>query len=88
MVGLRSISRMTKRMQLLRTKPTQFPLVGSAIPQRELVDEEACPGYNSKYYYPANPGEILANHYQLLAKIGWGTRSTVWLARDVTRHVL
>ncbi|KKZ62330.1 hypothetical protein EMCG_00404 [[Emmonsia] crescens] len=75
-------------MLFLRAKPAQIPLAGfaSPIPQHELVDEEVCPGYNSKYFYPAKPGEILANHYQLLVKIGWGTRSTVWLARDMTRH--
>lgn len=89
MIGMRSMNRVTKRMFFLCAKPAQLP-AGSAflIPQHELVDEEACPGYNSKYFYPAKPGEILANHYQLLVKIGWGTRSTVWLAQDMTRHVL
>lgn len=56
------------------------------IPEDELVDEEICPEYNARHYFPAKPGEILASHYQLLVKIGWGTRSTVWLARDITRY--
>lgn len=56
------------------------------IPQHELVDEEICPEYNARYFYSAKPGDILACHYQLLVKIGWGTRSTVWLARDITRY--
>ncbi|KAJ5941858.1 hypothetical protein N7516_002026 [Penicillium verrucosum] len=55
------------------------------IPQHELVDEEICPEYDPRLIYPASPGDILASHYQLLVKIGWGTRSTVWLARDITR---
>ncbi|KAI2695856.1 hypothetical protein CBS147332_9241 [Penicillium roqueforti] len=55
------------------------------IPQHEAVDEEMCPGYSPNHFYSANPGDILASHYQLLVKIGWGTRSTVWLARDITR---
>lgn len=73
----------------LRMKPAQFLPAGSAAPilPHELVDEEICPGYNSRHFYPANPGAVLANHYQLLVKIGWGTCSTVWLARDITRSV-
>lgn len=85
MIGLRPMSRVTKRMlSTLRTKPVQLPVAsGSPIPQDELVDEELRPAYNPKNFYPAKPGEVLANCYQLLVKIGWGTRSTVWLARDV-----
>lgn len=41
------------------------------------------PGYNSKRFYPAKPGEVLANRYQILVKVGWGTSSTVWFARDM-----
>ncbi|KAJ9209278.1 hypothetical protein DTO166G4_9119 [Paecilomyces variotii] len=55
------------------------------IPQQEPVDEELCPGYNSASFYPANPGEVLAERFQLLVKIGWGSQSTVWLARDISR---
>ena len=74
----------------LYTKPTQLLSNSSAtpIPRHELVDEETGPAYNPRSYYPAKPGQVLASHYQLLVKIGWGTRSTVWLARDITRHVL
>lgn len=62
----------------LRVKPAQLPAASaSPIRQSELVDEELCPAYNAKCFYPAKPGEILANYYQLLVKIGWGTRSTV-----------
>ncbi|KAJ9490350.1 hypothetical protein VN97_g2932 [Penicillium thymicola] len=55
------------------------------IPQQELVDEEVCPNYNSATFYPAKPGEVLAKKFQLLVKIGWGSQSTVWLARDISR---
>ncbi|KAK9649128.1 hypothetical protein HCH54_003546 [Aspergillus fumigatus] len=88
MTVVRPMSRMMKRMLSLRTKPLQFPPAQCAppIPQHELVDEEASPAYNPKYFYPAKPGELLANHYQLVVKIGWGTRSTTWLAKDITRY--
>ncbi|GKZ72108.1 hypothetical protein AnigIFM50267_008161 [Aspergillus niger] len=78
-----------KRISFLRAKPLQLPRSLSttpSIPQHELVDEELSPGYSPKHYYPAKPGEVLADHYQLLVKIGWGGGSTVWLARDVARH--
>ncbi|KAF3484187.1 CMGC/SRPK protein kinase [Arthroderma uncinatum] len=59
---------------------------GPPIPQQELVDEEACSDYGSASFYPAKPGEVLAKKFQLLVKIGWGSQSTVWLARDVSSN--
>jgi len=50
-----------------------------------LVDEENVPGYRPEYFYPANPGDVLDGRYELKAKIGWGSSSTVWLARDTRR---
>ncbi|WEW61364.1 hypothetical protein PRK78_006854 [Emydomyces testavorans] len=77
---------MKRKFFSARVKPVQLRRATSPIPQDQLIDEEACPAYNSKNYYPAEPGEVLANRYQMLVKIGWGTRSTVWLARDMTRY--
>ncbi|GKZ26310.1 hypothetical protein AbraIFM66951_002258 [Aspergillus brasiliensis] len=51
--------------------------------QEEPVDEEICPGYDSMRFYPARPGEVLDNRYQILVKVGWGTSSTTWFARDM-----
>ncbi|KAL3495915.1 kinase-like domain-containing protein [Aspergillus germanicus] len=39
--------------------------------------------YLRKHFYPVHLYEILNNRYQVAAKIGWGTSSTVWLARDL-----
>ncbi|KAH8765114.1 putative serine/threonine-protein kinase, partial [Hyaloscypha sp. PMI_1271] len=47
--------------------------------------EENVPGYRPEYFYPANPGDVLSGRYELKAKIGWGSSSTVWLARDTRR---
>lgn len=91
MIGLRLTSRVTKRTFIsLRTKPLHLPPTDPtfAIPSHAVVDEERCPNYTPQDYYTAKPGETLAGNYQLLAKIGWGTSSTVWLARDIRRHVL
>jgi hypothetical protein len=68
---------------LLRKKPFSMPSPGAPLPPGTLVDEEISPVYDSKYFYPATPGEVLTDRYQTLAKVGWGVSSTVWLARDL-----
>jgi len=55
------------------------------LPLDVPVDEEMIPGYDPKYFYHPNPGDILDHRYELKAKIGWGTSSTVWLAQDISR---
>ena len=67
---------------LLRKKPFPMP-PGPSLPPAILVDEEISPVYNSKNFYPGKPGEVLADRYQTLVKVGWGVSSTVWLARDL-----
>jgi serine/threonine protein kinase len=62
--------------------------VHSPLPPGEVVDEERCPGYSSEDFYPATPGDVLADRYRVLVKIGWGTGSTVWLAEDARRSVM
>jgi len=68
---------------LLRKKPFPMPPPGPRLPPGILVDEEISPVYDPKYFYPAKPGEVLADRYQILIKVGWGVSSTVWLARDL-----
>lgn len=60
----------------------------SILPSGVLVEEEHIPGYDPKQFYPVNPGDFFHNRYEVLAKVGWGTSSTVWLARDTQRYVL
>lgn len=55
------------------------------LPSNVLVEEEQVPGYQSDFYYPASPGQVLKSRYKILSKIGWGTGSTVWLAEDLQR---
>ena len=68
---------------LLRKKPLPMPSRGPPLPPEIPVDEEISPAYDSKHFYPAQPGEVLADRYQPLVKVGWGGSSTVWLARDL-----
>lgn len=48
------------------------------------MEEKTMFGYNPDNYYPVKQGEILNNRYQIIGKIGYGTTSTVWLAKDLT----
>ncbi|KAJ9197368.1 hypothetical protein DTO164E3_5801 [Paecilomyces variotii] len=72
---------------LLRKKPFPTPSPGPPLWPSILVDEEISPVYDSKYFYPAKPGDVLADRYQILVKVGWGVSSTVWLARDLQGHI-
>lgn len=56
--------------------------VPETLPPGIPVDEENAPHYDPEAFYPANPGDVLNDRFELLAKFGWGTSSTVWLARD------
>ncbi|KAL4783326.1 kinase-like domain-containing protein [Aspergillus varians] len=68
-------------MRALKTlRPTVVEL-------RARVDDEISPIYDSRKLYPAKPGEVLADQYQIFVEVGWGTSSTVWLARDKQGHI-
>lgn len=66
--------------QSLSASPLQASLY---IDESECVEEERAPNYNPKHFYPMQVYDILANRYQVAFKLGWGTSSTVWLARDL-----
>jgi len=50
------------------------------------IEEDVIPCYNSKVFYPVNPGDVLHNRYKTVSKVGWGTSSTVWLAQDLNQY--
>jgi hypothetical protein len=52
------------------------------IPEDRQFEEEANPGYNAGNFYPVRIGEVLKSRYEVLAKLGFGMCSTVWLCRD------
>ncbi|RAH57952.1 kinase-like protein [Aspergillus piperis CBS 112811] len=64
-------------------KPSNVPR--QTLPAAEVVEEECTPHYEPNHFYPARLYEILNNRYQITAKLGWGARSTVWLARDLNQ---
>lgn len=71
--------------QLGRTwKPLNFTnpnFVRLAANQR--IEEETIPKYIASRYYPVRIGDVFRDRYQVVGKLGFGTSSTVWLARDL-----
>lgn len=45
-------------------------------------EDEGIDEYKEGGYYPVFVGEIFAERYVVVQKLGWGSQSTVWLARD------
>lgn len=75
----RTLSRRTPLM------PLQFPVTGfEVVPESETLEEEHFEeALNAGQYYPVKIGDIYARRYQILGKLGFGTTSTVWLARHL-----
>ncbi|KAF5626085.1 CMGC SRPK kinase [Fusarium sp. NRRL 52700] len=53
------------------------------IDQSVKVEEEEIPGYEASRFYPVQIGEVFHNRYQAVTKLGYGSSSTIWLARDL-----
>lgn len=76
---------LTRIIRSVPCKPS--PLPAKILPTADLVEEEHTPHYKPQHFYPVRLYEILNNRYQIATKIGWGTSSTVWLARDLHQYV-
>lgn len=64
--------------------PRAFQSTGfEVIDPSQMVEEERLPFYNRDHYYPMRIGEVLKDRYQVVAKLGYGASSTVWLCRDL-----
>lgn len=69
---------------MTRLQPREFPTTGfEVIDPSQKVEEERLPCYNRDEYYPMRTGEIIKGRYQVVAKLGYGVTSTVWLSRDL-----
>ncbi|OTA35273.1 hypothetical protein BTJ68_04312 [Hortaea werneckii EXF-2000] len=68
----------------LAIQPRSFPSTGfPLLPTDTKFEEERLLGYKAEEYYPVQLGEVFKSRYQVLAKLGYGTASTVWLCRDL-----
>lgn len=69
-------------------QPRKFPTTGfEVVSPGQKLEEERLPFYVRDEYYPMQIGEVIYQHYQVVAKLGYGTSATVWLSRDL-RSVL
>lgn len=57
------------------------------LPVDLKVEGETVPKYRAGKFYPARLGEVFCSGYQIVAKLGFGTGSTIWLCRDL-KYVL
>jgi serine/threonine-protein kinase SRPK3 len=65
--------------------PREFPSSGfEMIDSSQMVEEERLPFYNRNDYYPMRIGEVIKDRYHVVAKLGYGTSSTVWLCHDLS----
>ena len=48
----------------------------------QLIEEATLPLFHQKRYYPVKIGDTFKQQYRIIAKLGYGSYSTVWLARD------
>ncbi|RTE69519.1 hypothetical protein BHE90_016103 [Fusarium euwallaceae] len=56
------------------------------IDKDQPIEEESMPEYNPDHFYPVHLGEIFNDRFQTVAKLGYGSSSTIWLARDLEEH--
>lgn len=50
--------------------------------KHEKVEEEELIHYNPEHFYPVKIGEVFDSRHRVVAKLGFGTSSTIWLCRD------
>jgi serine/threonine-protein kinase SRPK3 len=69
--------------------PREFPSSGfEVIDPSQVVEEERLPFYCRDDYYPMRIGAVIKDRYQVVAKLGYGTSSMVWLCHDLRYALL
>lgn len=64
--------------------PRTFPTSGfKTINPSIKVEEESLSFYDPRMFYPVRLGEVFQERYQVVAKLGYGGHSTIWLCHDL-----
>lgn len=64
--------------------PLHFPTAGfPVVSDSVLLEEQHLDKFKAGQYYPANIGDVYDGKFQVLGKLGFGSTSTVWLARNL-----
>ncbi|CZS88737.1 related to serine/threonine-protein kinase [Rhynchosporium agropyri] len=55
----------------------------TSVTPSDAIEEELLPHYNARHFFPVEPGKVFRERYETISKLGYGSGSTVWLARDL-----
>ncbi|KAI1820822.1 kinase-like domain-containing protein [Xylaria intraflava] len=70
-----------------RSEPRIFPNRGfDLVDKDQPMEEEAMQEYKPEHFYPVRLGEVFNDRFQTVTKLGYGSCSTIWLARDLQNH--
>ncbi|KAJ5437600.1 protein kinase [Penicillium cf. griseofulvum] len=72
----------TVRPRCFQPLPLVHRLTHTMAAPSQAIEEQTLPFYHGKYYYPVKIGQVFNNRYRIIAKLGYGAYSTVWLAWD------
>ncbi|KAE8352712.1 kinase-like protein [Aspergillus coremiiformis] len=79
-------NRIMAPLSILKYRPwPPSPAVAPRLDANQRFEEENTPYYDPARFYPARLGSILNGRYQIVTKIGYGSSSTIWLARDLNQ---
>ncbi|KAL4936032.1 hypothetical protein BDV06DRAFT_233764 [Aspergillus oleicola] len=53
-------------------------------PDWHKIEEETLQDYVPSHYHPTRMGEVIKEPYQVISKLGFGSTSTAWLARNLS----
>ncbi|KAL1876455.1 hypothetical protein Daus18300_002699 [Diaporthe australafricana] len=81
---VRLAKNLTQRRPL---KPLQFRQTGwETVSETQPLEEEQVDEFKNGQFFPVHIGDVYESKYQVLGKLGFGSTSTVWLARNLWDH--
>ena len=72
----RLLSRLFGRSANLRPAPAALAIQGP-------IEEQTVPRYCAQSFLSVAIGDVFDERYEIIAKLGFGSNSTVWLAKDI-----
>ena len=79
---LQRLTRTRPRIQQVPSLTFCRPNHAVAVAEGEAIEEQSLPRYHERHYYPVRIGDVFKDQYRVIAKLGYGAYSTVWLAWD------
>ncbi|KAJ5405013.1 protein kinase [Penicillium sp. CMV-2018d] len=70
------------RPRCFQPPPLVHRLTHTIAAHSQAIEEQTLPFHHRKYYYPVKIGQVFKDRYRIIAKLGYGAYSTVWLAWD------